>query len=130
MAAALLAASPRIKAMCGCRDTHCCPHGPRDMLEHPARHAIYQRAREIERLSSVPQSLRAGQYLDQSVRRVSDDVARIAAVPMSDEGLARALRKKQREMSQFRQTIAHIVEGADSASVAVAPPRRQGRQGR
>ena len=37
----LFAASPKIKAMCGCRDTHCCPHGSRDMMERPARHAIY-----------------------------------------------------------------------------------------
>jgi hypothetical protein len=43
----LFAASPKINAICGCRDTHCCPHGPRDMLDHPARHAIYQRVREI-----------------------------------------------------------------------------------
>ena len=57
----LFAASPKIRAMCGCRDTHCCPHGTRDMLGHPARHAIYQRAREIERLSAVPQSVRAAQ---------------------------------------------------------------------
>jgi hypothetical protein len=129
MATALFATSPRIKAICGCKDTHCCPHGPRDMLEHPARHAIYQRAREIERLSSVPQSLRAEHYLNQNVRCVSDDVARIAAVPMSDKDLAEGLQKKQREMSRFRQTMAHIVEGANSASVAVAPPRRQARQG-
>ena len=111
------------------RDTHCCPYGPRDMLEHPARHAIYQRAREIERLSNVPPSLRAKHYLDQHVRSVSDDVARIAAVPMSDNDLTERLQKKPGEMSRFRQTMAHIVEGADSASVAMAPPRRQARQG-
>jgi hypothetical protein len=130
MAATLFAISPRMKAMCGCRDTHCCPHGTRDMLEHPARHAIYQRAREIERLSSVPQSVRAEQYLNQSVRRVSDDVARVAAVAANDEGLADGLQKKQREMGRFRQTMSHFVEGADSASVAMAPPRRHARQGR
>lgn len=124
-AAALFTTSPRVKAMCGCRDTHCCPHGPRDMLEHPVRHAIYQRAREVERLSSVPQSLRAEHYLNQNVRSVSDDVARIAAIPMSDADLVVGLQKKQREMSRFRQIMAHIVEGADSASIAAAPPRRQ-----
>jgi hypothetical protein len=121
--------SPRVKAICGCRDTHCCPYGTRDTLEHAARHAIYQRAREIERLSSVPQSIRAGQYLDQNVRRVSDNVAHIVAVPMNNGELADGLRKKQREMSRFRQMMGHIVEGATAASVAVAPPRRQVQQG-
>ena len=130
LAAELFATSSKIKAICGCRDMHCCPHGSRDMLEHPARHAIYQRAREIERLSDVPQSIRAGQYLNQNVRRVSDDVAHIAAVPMGDHDLAEKLRTKQREMSRFRQMMAHIVERTDSMSVAVAPPRRQARPSR
>jgi len=128
-AQALFAASPKIKAMCGCRDTHCCPHGTRDMLGHPARHAIYQRAREIERLSAAPQSVRPENYLNQSVRRVSDDVAQVAAFPVGDAALAKGLQEKQREMSRFRQTIAHLVQSDGAASVAVAPPRRQARKG-
>ncbi len=128
-AQALFAASPKIRAMCGCRDTHCCPHGVRDMVGHPARHAIYQRAREIERLSAVPQSLRAAHYLNQNVRKVSDDVAEVAAFPVGDEALAKNLQGKQREMSRYRQTIAHLVENGEVASVAVAPSRRQARKG-
>jgi hypothetical protein len=125
VAQTLFAASPKIKAMCGCRDTHCCPHGPGDMLNHPARHAIYQRAREIERLSSVPETVRAGQYLNQNVRRASDDVAHVAAIPFDDPDLARVLREKQREMSRFRPMMAHLLESIASPSVAMAPPRRQ-----
>ncbi len=128
-AEALFDASPKIKAMCGCRDTHCCPHGVRDMLGHPARHAIYQRAREIERLSSVPQSMRAGHYLNQNVRKVSDDVAQVAAFPVGDDALAKGLQGKQREMSRYRQTVAHLVENNEAASVAIPPSRRQARKG-
>lgn len=51
--------SLKIKALCGCRDTHCCPRDSRDRLDRPARHAIYQRARKIERLNAVPQSVRS-----------------------------------------------------------------------
>lgn len=125
----LLAASPKIKAMCGCRDTHCCPHGVRDMIEHPARHAIYQRAREIERLSAVPQSVRAKYYLDQTVRKVSDDVTQLAGFPVGDEELTKSLQGKQRETSRYRQAIAHLVESTEAASVAVSPLRRQARKG-
>jgi hypothetical protein len=116
MAEELFAASPRIRAICGCRDTHCCPHGFRDMLDHPARHAIYQRAREIERLSAVPQSVRPGHYINESVRRVSDEVARVAAVPINNAELAKGLQDKQREMSRFRQMMAHF---ADALAPAV-----------
>jgi hypothetical protein len=114
--------------MCGCKDTHCCPNGIRDMIDHPARHAIYQRAREIERLSAVPQSLRTAHYLDESVRRVSDEVARVAAFPIDNADLARGLRKKQKEMSLFRQIIAHVSDSANTASVAITPQRRQERK--
>jgi len=79
------------------------------MIARPARHAIYQRAREVERLSGVPQSIRPQQYLDENVRRVSDDVASVAALPMPDEKLAEGLRKKQREPGRFRQMITHVV---------------------
>jgi hypothetical protein len=127
-ASELFAASPKIRAMCGCRNTHCCPHGVRDMLDHPARHAIYQRAREIEQLGEAPQSLRAGQYLNQNVRRVSDDVARAAALPTVNVDLTKSLQDKQREMSRFRRMMAHLVEGAEPASIAVAPLRRQTRK--
>lgn len=121
-------ASPRVKALCGCRDTHCCPHGIRDMLGEPARHAIYQRAREIERLSAVPPSIRAGHYLE-CVRKVSDDVAQMAVFPLGDDALAKKLRHKQRNMSRFRRTVAHLAENGDPASVAVAPRRRHARKG-
>lgn len=124
-ARSFFAVSPKIKALCGCRDTHCCPHGMRDMLDHPARHAIYQRAREIEQLGSVPQSLRADQYLNQSVRKVSDDVLKVATLSIADVDLAKSLNEKQKEMSRFRQMIAHLVESAEATpSVAVAPARR------
>ena len=125
----LFAVSPRVKAACGCRDTHCCPHGIRDMIERPARHAIYQRAREVERLSSTPTALRAGYYVNDNVRRVSDSVARVAAFSGLDEDLQKALLKKQSEMSRFRQTMGHLVEIADfnSQSVAATPARRRAR---
>ena len=44
--------------------------------------------------------------------------------------LAKGLRNKQREISRFRQMMAYVVESADFASVALAPPRRQARKGR
>jgi hypothetical protein len=129
VAQTLFAASPKIKAMCGCRDTHCCPHGARDMIDRPARHAVYQRAREIERLSGVPQSVRVTNYLNQNVRKVSDDVAQVAAFPLGDEALIKSLQGKQQEMSRYRQTIARFAEKDEGASVAVAPKRRQARKG-
>jgi len=125
----LFAASPRIKALCGCRDTRCCPHGVPDMVGHPARHAIYQRIRELERLVAVPQSQRATDYLDQNVRKVSDNVAQVAAFPVGDDALAKRLRDKQRQTSLFRQSMARFVEHDQTPSVALVPSRRPARDG-
>jgi hypothetical protein len=122
--AEILLSSPRIKAVCGCRDTHCCPHGTRDMIQRPARHAIYQRAREIEKLSAAPQHLRAGQYLNDTVRPVSDLVARVAAAASLDDSIKKNLSKKQGEASRLRETFGHIVSMASTCSFASAPLRR------
>jgi hypothetical protein len=120
-----LETSPRIKVLCGCRDTHCCPKGVRDMIAQPARHAMYQRAREIEGLSIIPQNLRAGHYLDKIVRPVSDAVARVAALTGLGDELQRKMRTKQRDLSHLRKTIAHLVDGANAASAALVPSRRE-----
>jgi hypothetical protein len=49
---------------------------------------------------------------------------RVAAFPMDNADLAKSLQDKQREMSRFRQMIAHLAESGDSASFAAAPLRR------
>ncbi len=120
----LFEASPRIRARCGCRDTRCCPQGTRDMIRRPARHAIYQRARELEGLSETPDSSRVSRYLDERVRRVSDEITMIANVEGLDDDLRKAFLKKQRELGRFRHAMAHLSEVAPPDSLAISPPRR------
>jgi hypothetical protein len=127
---ALLRTSPRIRALCGCRDTHCCPHGVKDMLQRPVRHALYQRAREVEQLSATAPSLRVGRYMDERVRRVSDDVASIAAMPGLPAEVQKGMMKRQTEMSLFRQAMAHLAESSTEDSMAMRPQRRQADDGR
>ncbi len=130
VARTLLATSRRIRGRYGCRDTHCCPHGIQDMIDRPARHALYQRAREVEWLSATPQTIRVTRYLDERVRRVSDDVAAIAGVTGLERKLRESLIKKQGKLSRFRQAMAHLAEEGMPASVAVPPLRRAVHDGR
>ncbi len=130
VASTLFSASSRIRAHLGCRDTHCCAHGFQDMLAHPARHALYQRAREVERLSETPHAVRAHRYLDELVRPVSDEIAAIAGFAGLDARLRQSFARKQQRMSRFRLAMAHLAAANLPRSVAVSPPPCAARTGR
>lgn len=68
-----------MKSTHGCQDA-CCSRGWRDMQLDPRRHFIRQRAREVGALSAVPESLRAGHYLENHLRPASDRALRTAEV--------------------------------------------------
>jgi hypothetical protein len=120
--------SPRLRSKCGCRDTHCCPHGVRDMIERPARHALYQRAREVQSLSNLIPSVRVAHFIEERARRVSDDVAAVAALPGIQDSIRDKLLKKQARMGRFRQAMVHLAEAAPPETRAEAPLRREERE--
>jgi hypothetical protein len=92
------------------------------MFDRPARHAIYQRAREIEKLSEIPRSVRVATYLDH-VRRVSDEVAHASGLDKVDAEFKKKLREKQKGLGHFRDAIAHLATTSSGESVALAPLR-------
>lgn len=48
----------------GCGDRTCCPHGYRDMVADPRRHAAHQLFKSISPLEAVPDLRRETQFLD------------------------------------------------------------------
>lgn len=69
-----------MKAAHGCLDTSCCPRGWKDMQLRYREHFVTQRAREVGALSQVPETLRAGHYLENFLRPASDRAVRAAEV--------------------------------------------------
>ncbi len=63
------------------------------------------------------------------MRRVSDDVAAVAALPGIDDAVRQSLVKKQAYMSRFRHAMVHLAEASPPKSRAVAPLRREDREG-
>lgn len=74
-----------MKAAHGCHSASCCPRGWRDTLHDPRPHFVASRSREVAGLTSVPESLRAGHYLENFLRPASDKAMRAAQVTESLE---------------------------------------------
>ena len=118
-----LTSSQRLRGRHVCRDANCCARGLADMLGRPARHSLYQRAREIERLGEAPGSVRVQDYLE-NVRRVSDDVALAASFDKVDGDFRKKLQEKQVMLGHFRDSMAHLATTSSEESIAI-PPLRQ-----
>ena len=92
-----------MKTAHGCQ-SDCCPRGWRDMQLEPRRHFVATRAREVAALSAVPESLRAGHYLENFLRPASDQALRAAEAEP-------ALAPARKRLESWRGTL-----GTDLAS--------------
>src|SRR5204863_9095015 len=45
--------APGGRRICGCNDKSCCPHGWDDTRKDPKGHYLYQRAKQVQALSSI-----------------------------------------------------------------------------
>lgn len=126
-AESLLNHSSRTKGRYGCRDSGCCAGGVRDMLAHPVRHYLHQRAREVEKLSGVPSASRVQFYVENTVRRKSDAMAAVASLGLTDNRLAASMQDRHRAMGKFRGVVAHLAESYSPASVSPLPSAREQR---
>ncbi len=93
-----------MKTAHACRSSDCCPRGWRDMHIEPRRHFAAQRSREVATLSAVPESLRAGYYLENFLRPASDRALRAAEAEPT-------LTSARKRLESWRGTL-----GADLAS--------------
>jgi hypothetical protein len=69
---------PGMKAAHACLDSACCARGWKDMQVRYREHFVTQRASEVRALSRVPETLRAGHYLEAFLRPASDRAVRAA----------------------------------------------------
>lgn len=129
-AEAFIGSSTRTRSRFGCRDTHCCPGGLRDMLADPTRHFVHQRCEEIRTISERPEAVRVTEYVDRMVRPVSDHVAAAVGLGAISDDLRKKLEKKQKVMGSFREAIAHFAKVDAMPSSASVPLSRSERSRR
>lgn len=75
-----LLSRPGMKSAHACLDTSCCPRGWKDTHMRYREHFVTQRECEVRALSSIPEPLRAGHYLESFLRPASDKAVRASEV--------------------------------------------------
>lgn len=127
-ARALLEASPRAKAIFGCRNPLCCPRGAVDMLDNPARHFLYQRTSQVSELSRIPEQIRPQRFLDQHVRPATDQALAIANVPWEDQRVAQAAQRHRKRLDHLRISLGKRAATKPPRTFACLPETRVARE--
>jgi hypothetical protein len=104
-----------------------CYHGPEDMIENAHIHFITQRSRQLDDLSSVPESRRAEHFLlrhlDPAVRS-----ARLGArLKIEDEKVAKVMTNVKSRLVRLRDALADLQAREGTASRSRPPAFRAGK---
>lgn len=108
----------QMKAAFGCRDERCCRRGSSDMLNDPRRHYLITRMKEVSRLSRVPGSHRAAQYLDDFLRPATD----LALLAVRVEP---ALKPVQKRLESWRLVLSAFARSQPPKTFPAVPEGRR-----
>ncbi len=119
----LLAQSARARGLLACRNTECCPRGAADMIAHPARHFLIQRASQMRALSECPESLRASRFVDQFLRPSRDRAFAIAqqAWAKQDSDIGKRIAKQHKRLDMMRMVLGGLADRVENRSRAALP---------
>lgn len=99
------------------------------MLEHPTRHYLKSRAREVEAISAAPAGpARVQAFMDGALRARSDALAALAALGLANNQLAKVVDERNQKVARLRTTMANLAEGFEPTTHARAPLSRAERQ--
>ena len=113
------------KSRFGCRVKVCCPKGWRDMVDNPVRYCLVQRSSEIQRLSAVPEQIRAHRFLEETLRPATDAAVYSESLSFDDdEQLAKRMSDNRRALERLRVGLGMLVQEARFASYSPIPLRR------
>jgi hypothetical protein len=123
----LFASSPRAKGLFANRNAAACPRGLDDMLAHPVRAFVVQRADEVASLSAVPDNLRPQHFLEKSLRPMTD--CSVTATKIRFEGedgrkLGERLARHRKHVEDLRVALGNRAERTPPQSLSLQPPTR------
>ncbi|MCZ0942281.1 MAG: hypothetical protein OXJ53_04420 [Gammaproteobacteria bacterium] len=112
------------KSRFGCREPTCCPKGWKDMLDNPVRHSLVQRSGEIQRLTDVPQHLRAQRFMEETLRPATDAAVFAESLSFGAERLAKRMRDNRKSLERLRVGLGEFAERGPFISYSQIPRRR------
>lgn len=119
----------KAKSHYGCRDTNCCARGIVDTLQAPVRHFLQQRTEEVAGLGRIPESLRAGRFLEEHLRPATDRAIVGPTLPVSEK-LREKLAKHSKRLNDLRIVLGGYNENRKAATYAQHPKTRAARETR
>jgi hypothetical protein len=125
----LFESGAKAKSHYGCRDTNCCARGILDTLQGPVRHFLHQRTEEVAGLGRIPESLRAGRFLEEHLRPATDRAILGPTLPVSDK-LREKLAKHSKRLNDLRIVLGGYNESQRAASYSRHPKTRAARETR
>lgn len=112
------------KSLLGCNDPSCCPGGLSDMIKAPEAHFLRQRAKQIARISQVPEARRAHDFLREVVGPAEKTGAIATQLNIEDEDLAKKIAKDARRLRNVHLTLLKVHETSGNRTRALSPVRR------
>jgi hypothetical protein len=121
--------------LCGCGDRSCCPHGYKDMIADPRRHAAQQLFKSLLSLEAVPDLRRETHFLDgpmANMDRLARQIKALRPAPTEAEklgvdggSLMKRLEQHSRRVEKLRVMLEHMHVARGDEGPRAAPMRRR-----
>lgn len=114
-----------------CVDRRCCPHGLKDTIDDPRRHAAYQAFSPIQAMENIPLLSREHYFLNgpmvkadrlaRDIKRLKPDVAEANLRKIDLEKLMRRFHDYSRKMEKLRTTLETFHESRNDETPKARP---------
>jgi hypothetical protein len=117
------------RKLLSCSDPSCCPRGLDDTLKNPKAHYLYQRARQFERISRIPEARRTQDFLARDLADAARTARQAAKLKVSDESLAAMLQRTTERLDRMQLILEDLHETTGTHARSASPKQRVRRPG-
>lgn len=114
------------KSRFGCADTGCCPNGMEDMIENAHAHFLAQRSRQLDDLSSVPETRRADHFLLRHLDPAVRSARHAEKLKIADEKVAGAVVQAKSRLVRLRDALGDLQAQGEPETRSRTPVFRGG----